>query len=82
MPEHTTNVADYRFRRHGSEGNNLRYRVTAIHFRHVIDNPISFLHAEVDVKVGHGYTFRVQESFEQQVKFQRIQIGNFQRIGH
>ena len=77
VAEYTTHVADNRFRRHGTEGNDLRYRVTAIHVRYVLDHLIAFLHAEVDVEVGHGNTFRVEETFEQQVEFQRIEVGNF-----
>ena len=46
-------VADNRFRRHSTEGDDLRYRITAVHLRHVLDNLVTFLHAEVDVEVGH-----------------------------
>ncbi|VGP95794.1 hypothetical protein SB00610_04683 [Klebsiella quasipneumoniae subsp. similipneumoniae] len=53
VTQHAAHVADDRFRRHGTEGDDLRYRVAAIHIRHVLDNLVAFLHAEVDVKVGH-----------------------------
>lgn len=43
---------------------------------------VAFLHAEVDVEVGHRDTFRVKETFEQQVELQRVKIGDLQRIGH
>ncbi|MNH84319.1 hypothetical protein D3C73_367380 [compost metagenome] len=82
VAQHAPHVADNRLRRHGSEGDDLRYRLTAIHLRHVLDNQVAFFHAEVDVEVGHRDTFRVQEAFEQQVKLQRVEIGDFQRIGH
>ncbi len=48
----------------------------------MVDNLVAFLHAEVDVEVGHRDTFRVEETFEQQVKLKRIEVGDFQRIGH
>ena len=53
VTQHATDIADDRFRRHGTEGDDLRYRVAAVHIRHVLDNLVAFLHAEVDVKVGH-----------------------------
>ena len=82
VPQHAPHVADNRFRRHRTEGNNLRYRIAAVHVRDVFDNLVAFLHTEVNVEVRHGDTFRVKETFEQQVEFQRIKVGNFQRIGH
>ena len=82
VAQHAANVADNRLRRHRTERNNLRYRITAVHIGDVLDHLVAFLHAEVDVKVGHGNTFRVKETFEQQVEFQRIEVGNFKRIGH
>ena len=81
MAQHTANVADNRFRRHGTEGNNLRYRIATVHVRDVFNHLVTLLHTEVNVEVGHGDTFRVKETFEQQVELQRIEVGNFQRIG-
>ncbi len=82
MPQHAAYVADHRFRRHCTEGDDLRYRITTVHVRYVLDNLVAFLHTEVNVEVRHGDTFRVKETFEQQVKFQRIEVGDFQRVGH
>ena len=82
VAQHAADVTDNRFRRHRTERNNLRYRITAVHIGDVLDHLVAFLHAEVDVKVGHGNTFRVKETFEQQVEFQRVEIGNFKRVGH
>ena len=82
VTQHATDIADDRFRRHGTEGDDLRYRVAAVHIRHVLNNLVAFLHAEVDVEVGHRDTFRVKETFEQQVELQRVKIGDLQRVGH
>ena len=82
VTKHAANVADYRLRRHGTKGNNLRYRITTVHVRNVFNNLVAFLHAEVNVEVGHGDTFRIKETFEQQVKFQRVEVSNFQRVSH
>ena len=48
----------------------------------MLNHLVAFFHAEVDVKVGHGDTFRVEETFEQQVEFQRIEVSDFQGIRH
>ena len=77
MAKHAAHVANNRFRRHRTEGDNLRYRIATVHVRHMFDNLVTFLHTEVNVEVRHGDTFRVKETFEQQVKFQRIEIGDF-----
>ncbi len=82
MAQNTANVANHCFRRHGSEGDDLRYRFTAIHLSDVIDNLVAFFHTEIDIEVRHGNTFGVEEAFEQQVEFQRIEIGDLQRISH
>ena len=79
---HPRHVTHHRLRGHGAKGDDLRYRLAAIGIRHIVDNPVTPFHAEVDVKVGHGNPFRIQEALEQQVILQRIQISNQQRIGH
>ena len=82
VAQHAAHVANNRLRRHGTEGDDLRYRVAAIHIRHVLNHLVAFLHAEIDVEVGHRNTFRVEETFEQQVELQRVKVGDFQRIGY
>ena len=79
---HPRHVTDYRLGGHRTEGDDLAYSVSAVFLGHVFDNPITAVHAEVDVEVGHGYPFRVQEPFEQQVIFQRVKVGNLLYIGH
>ncbi|CCJ85173.1 titin [Cronobacter dublinensis 582] len=82
MAQYAAHVANDRFRRHRTEGDNLRYRLATVHVRHVFDDLVAFLHAEVDVEVGHRDTFRVKETFEQEVELQRIEVGDFQRVRH
>ena len=82
MPQYTADIADNRFCRHRTEGNNLRNGITPVHFGYVINHAVTFFHAKVDVKVRHGDTFRVQEAFEQKVELQWIQIGDFQGVRH
>ncbi|CRQ25772.1 hypothetical protein PAERUG_E16_London_17_VIM_2_04_14_00132 [Pseudomonas aeruginosa] len=75
-------VAYHSLRRHGAEGDDLAHRVAPVGVGHVVDHPVAALHAEVDVEVGHGDPFRVEETFEQQVIGQRIEVGDLQHVGH
>ncbi|MNM80078.1 hypothetical protein D3C81_920280 [compost metagenome] len=79
---HPRHIADHSFCRHGTEGDDLAYRVAAVLFGHVVDHAVATIHAEVDVEVGHGYPFRVEETFEQQVIFQRVEVGDLLYVGH
>ncbi|MDZ7768205.1 MAG: hypothetical protein U5K38_03585 [Woeseiaceae bacterium] len=56
-----------RLRCHGAVGDDLRYAIAAIALGHVVDHPVAVFHAEVDIEIGHGYTFRIEEALEQQV---------------
>ena len=79
---HPRHVADYRFGGHGAEGDDLTYRVATVFFGHVLNHAVTAIHAEVDVEVGHGNPFRVQEPFEQQVIFKRVKVGDLLYVGH
>ena len=80
--EHAADVADNRFGRHGAEGHNLAHRLAAVFFAHVFDHAAAVALAEVDIEVGHRYPLGVEEALEQQRVFQRVEVGNFQRIGY
>jgi hypothetical protein len=80
--EHTPDVADDCLRRHGAECGDLRHRLLAIGFTHILDHPPAIVLAEVDVEVGHRYPLRVEEALEEQCVGQRIEVGDAQRIGN
>ena len=48
---------------------------------HVVDDPITTFHAEVDVEIRQRHPLRVQEPLEQQVVLERVEIGDSQRVG-
>src|SRR5690606_9468889 len=77
---HPGHVTHHRLGRHGTEGDDLGYRVAPVGLGHVFDDPIAAFHAEVDIEVGHGYPFRVEDGFELQVVLQRVQVGEQQRV--
>ena len=80
--EHAPHIADGRARRHGAESGNLAHRVLAVFVLHVVDDAVPVGLAEIDVEVGHGHPLGVQETLEQQVVLQRVEVGDLERIGH
>ena len=60
--------------RHGTEGDDLRYRILAIQLGNMRNNAVATLHAEVDVEIRHRYPLRIQEAFEQQVILKWVDI--------
>ncbi len=65
---------------HGPEGNNLGHVVGAVFLLYVFDDlPPPFI-TEINIKIGHGDPFRVQEAFKKQLVFQRVKIGNPEQI--
>ena len=79
---HPRHVTHHSLGGHGTEGDDLANRVATIFLGHVIDHAVTTVHAEVDVEVGHGNPFRVEETFEQQVIFQRIEVGDLLYVSH
>ncbi len=79
---HTGHVTHHGLGRHGAEGDDLRHRLAAIVVGHIINHAIAAVHAEVDIEVGHGHTFGIEEALEQQVVGQGVEIGDLECIGH
>ena len=79
---HPGHVAHHQPRRHGAEGDDLANRILAVALGDVGDHLFTAFHAEVDVEIGHGDPFRVQQALEQQVVFQGIQFRDAEAVGH
>ena len=77
-----SHVANHPFGQHGAEGDDLGHVVGPVFFGDVADDLVAPLHAEIDVDVGHGDTFGVQEALEHQVIGERIDVGNAQDVRH
>ena len=80
--EHATAVAHRRLRRHRAKRCDLANTISAVFVAHVTDHPITAFLTKIDIEVGHRHPLRIQKSLEQQVVFQRIKIGDAERIGH
>ena len=81
MAQYAANIAHHRLRRQGTVGDDLRHAVVAVLRRYVIDHTIAALHAEVDIEVRHRHALGIEETLEQQVVAQRLDVGDAQRIG-
>ena len=79
---HPRHVAHDRARRHRAEGDDLAHRVVAVALLHMVDDALAALHAEVDVEVRHGHALRVEQTLEQEVVLQGVQIRDAQRESH
>ncbi len=66
----------------GSEGGYLRYVVHAVEVLYVVYNLSAALYAKVQVYVGHGYAFYIEEALENQVEMYGFYVGDFQTIGN
>ena len=77
-----SHVAHHRLGGHGPVSGDLRDFFPAVFFGDVVDDLVALVHAEVDIEVGHGHPFGIQEALEQQVVGQRIQIGDSEGVGH
>ena len=78
----TAHIADDTFRRQSTEGDDLYHLVIAVFSAHIIDDLLSPFKAEIHVNIRHRDTFRIQESFKQQIVMNRIDVGDLQAICH
>ena len=65
-------VAHRRARRHRAERDDLRHVIRAVARDNVIDDALPPFGAEIHVEVRHTYPLRVEEAFEQQIVFDRV----------
>ena len=80
--QHAPHIANHRFGRQRAERHNLADRFLAVFLAHIFNHAATVGLAEVDIEVRHGHAFGVQETLEQQRVFQRVKVGNLQRIRH
>ncbi|MNJ50149.1 hypothetical protein D3C77_454110 [compost metagenome] len=78
--QHTSDIPYRRSGRHRSESYNLRYMFGTIFFRHVNNDLIPPLIAEIDIDIRHRHPLRVQKPLKQEIVFHRIDIRNVEHI--
>ena len=82
LSKYPSRVANYGFSRHRAEGNNLRDAISSVARCNIVNHAIATFHTEINIKIGHRHTFRVQEALEQQIMLQGIEVCNSQHPRH
>ncbi len=82
VAEHACRVAHGVARLDGAEGDDLRDVVASVALGGVADHLVSVPGVEVHVDVGHRHATRVQESLEEQVVLDRVELGDPQAVRH
>ena len=78
---HAGNVLDGHLGRHGAERHDLGDALLAVFLHAVAQHVGAAVLIEVDVDIGQRNTLGVEETLEQQVVFQRVDIGDLQAVG-
>ena len=73
-------IAQDRTGSQGTKSDNLGYMILPIFLRDVIDDLAAVFVAEVHINIRHSDPFRIEESFEKKMVFERIQPSNPQQI--
>ena len=78
IAQHPGDVLDCQLGFHLVKRDDLGHPVFPILLLHVGDHFFPSVLAEINIHVGHGCPFRVQESFEQQAIPERVHVGDAQ----
>ena len=81
VAEHARGVLERLLGLDGAVGDDHRHAFVAVLLGDVLDDLGAAAVIEVDVEVGHGDAFGVQEAFEDQPVLQRIQVGDAHGVG-
>ena len=75
-------VTDGRLGGHGAVGDDLSHLIGTVLVDHVFDNLAASFVVKVDVDIWQAYTVWVQEPLEQQVVFDRVDVGDANAVRH
>ncbi len=78
----TCHILDCRFCGHRSVCDDMSHFLFAVFLCDVAEHISSAIVVEVNIDIGEGDTVWVEESFEQQVVFHRVDLGDAQTVGH
>ena len=79
---HARHVLDCHFCGHGAIGDDVSHVGGAVSARDVVEHVLAAVIVEVYVDIGQRYAVRVEETFEQQIVLQRIDLRNSQAVCH
>ena len=76
-----SHVPDHALCSQRTESHDLNHFFRSIFPSHIIDHFLPALEAEIHVDIRHGHTLRIQESLEQQIIADGIDVGDVQAVG-
>jgi len=79
---YTCDILDGRFGRHRTIRDDMRHTFGPVFFRYPTEYFPAAVIVEVGIDIGEGNTVRIQETFEQQVIFDRVDAGDPQTVGN
>ncbi len=82
VAHHARHVLDGRFGCHGAVCDDVRHIGCAVALGHVVEHILAAVVVEVDVDVGERYAVGVEEAFEQEIVFQRVDLCYSQAVCH
>ena len=65
----------------GAEGDDVGDGVAAVFFADVVEDFVAAAFAEIDVEVGWGDAFGVEEAFEEEFEAEGVDVGDFEEVG-
>ena len=80
--ERPSDVTDRVACSHRSESNDLHHALLTIFAHDIVDHFLTTLVAEIDVDIRHRDTLWVQETLEEQLVADRVNVRDLERIGH
>ena len=80
--EHPAHITDHAPGSHRTKGDDLNDPVFAVFLHHIIYDFLTPLITEIHINIRHGYPVRIQETFKKKTVFNRIEIRDFQTVGH
>ena len=78
--ERAPHVADDTLCRQRTEGNNLYDAVFSVFPHDIVDHLLTTFETEIDVDIGHGNSLRVQETLENQLIADRVDVRDLQTV--
>ena len=80
QPANPRDILDGELGRHGAEGNDVRDVVHPVLFLHVLDHAVAAFIVKIHVDIRHRDAFGVQETLEQEVVPDGVQVGDAQAV--
>jgi len=77
-----THITYGHFGGHGAEGDDLGHLVLTVFFNHPLEHLLTPVLIKIDINIGEGSPIGIEESFKQEVIFERVDIGDTGTVSH